>query len=248
LTLRIHAFGSSHVGLVRKRNEDTMVVESSLGILIVADGMGGTPAGDLASSTAAGEALSELTATGDMREAVLRANRRIVSMTSEQPDLKGMGTTLTALQVSSETGAYVVGHVGDSRAYLLSGEAFVSLSKDHTAVREMVEKGQIPPEAERNHHLSHVLTRAVGTREELVVDLEEGTAEPGDLFLLCSDGLEKVMETPEVGEWARRMVGEAMEATVEALVQEVIARGAPDNITVACLQILPDEETPSALQ
>lgn len=238
MTLRINAFGRSHVGKVRERNEDTLVVEPSRGILIVADGMGGTPAGDVASATAAQEVIRELHEGGTVGSGISRANRAIREMVSSQPALEGMGTTVTALRLSAENGDYALGHVGDSRAYLLTGGEFVQLSRDHTLVREMVEKGQIPPEAERDHRLSHVLSRAVGTHDDVAVDVETGRAGPGDFFLLCSDGLVKVMDSPEIAEWAMRASDTALEVIVEELVQEVIERGAPDNVTVACLHVL----------
>ena len=241
LSLRLQAFGRSHTGKVRERNEDTMAVEPTRGIVIVADGMGGTPAGDIASATAVQEVIRELHDGGTVEAGIQRANARIRVLVSDQPALEGMGTTLTALVVSADNGAYVLGHVGDSRAYLLSAGKVRQISRDHTLVREMVEKGQISEKAERDHPLSHVLSRAVGTGDELVVDIEEGRAVSGDLFLLCSDGLVKVMDSDEIGDWARRAEDTPLEVVVEELVQEVIRRGAPDNVTVACLRVLPGD-------
>jgi protein phosphatase len=218
-----------------------MAVEPTRGIVIVADGMGGTPAGDVASATAVQEVIRELHDGGGVEEGIQRANARLRVMVSDEPALQGMGTTLTALVISPDTGDYVLGHVGDSRAYVFSGGEARQLSSDHTLVREMVDKGQISPEAERDHPLSHVLSRAVGTGDELVVDIEEGEAAPGDLFLLCSDGLVKVMDDDEIQDWAGRAEDSPLEVVVEDLVQEVIRRGAPDNVTVACLRILAGE-------
>lgn len=214
-----------------------MVVEASRGIAVVADGMGGTPAGDIASDTAVKEVVKEVQEGGSVEKGILRANASIRAMAASQPALQGMGTTVTALVISPGTGAYVLGHVGDSRAYLLSGGDFIQLSRDHTLVRDMVEKGQLKPEVERDHPLSHVLSRAVGTDDDLVVDVLEGVANPGDLFLLCSDGLVKVMDSPEIGDWARRAEEDALEPVVEELIQEVLRRGAPDNVTVACVRV-----------
>jgi protein phosphatase len=172
-----------------------------------------------------------------MEESVRRANRKIVGMAGAQPALSGMGTTVTALKVSLETGTYVVGHVGDSRAYLLSNEGFSQLSRDHTMVRDMVEAGKIPPSAEREHPLGHILTRVLGAEDPLEVDLVEGAVHEGQCFLLCSDGLVKVMEDEELERWVRRARDGTLEEVVDAMVEEGNLRGAPDNITVAFLVV-----------
>ncbi len=212
-------------------------MEPSQGIVVVADGMGGAPAGDLASALAVQEVARGLHAGEGMAEALTRANRKILGMADSQPALSGMGTTVTALKVSKEDGRFVLGHVGDSRAYLLSSNGFSQISRDHTMVRDMVEAGKIPPSAEREHPLGHILTRVLGTEEEVEVDLCEGPVQPGDSFLLCSDGLVKVMDDPEIEEWIRRARAEPLETVVDAIVEEGNARGAPDNLTVAFLVV-----------
>jgi serine/threonine protein phosphatase PrpC len=172
-----------------------------------------------------------------MEESVLRANRKILEMAESQLALSGMGTTLTALKVSREDWTYIVGHVGDSRAYLLSGDRFSQLSRDHTMVRDMVDAGKIPASAEREHPLGHILSRVLGTDVDLQVDLVEGTVLDGDCFLLCSDGLIKVMDEEEVEGWVRRAGSEPLEKVVDAMVAEGNLRGAPDNLTVALLSV-----------
>jgi protein phosphatase len=170
-----------------------------------------------------------------MEEALTRANERILGMADAQPALSGMGTTLTALKVSMESREFVLGHVGDSRAYLLSGNGFSQISKDHTMVRDMVEAGKIPASAEREHPLGHILTRVLGTEEKVELDLCSGPVQAGDCFLLCSDGLVKVMDDQEIEAWIRRAKAEPLESVVDAMVEEGNARGAPDNLTVAFL-------------
>ena len=214
-----------------------MAVEPSQGIVVVADGMGGAPAGDLASAIAVQEVVLGLHAGEGMEESIQRANGKIVEMAEVQPTFSGMGTTLTALKVSLESWSYVLGHVGDSRAYLLSGDGFSQISRDHTMVRDMVDAGKIPPSAEREHPLGHILSRVLGTENHVEVDLVEGTARDGDCFLLCSDGLTKVMEEEEVEEWVRRAGSQPLEEVVDAMVAEGNLRGAPDNITVAFLAV-----------
>jgi protein phosphatase len=178
-----------------------------------------------------------------MAESVRQANRKLLEMAEERPALAGMGTTLTALKVSAEEGAFVVGHVGDSRAYLLSGDDFSQISRDHTMVRDMVDAGKIPPSAEREHPLGHILSRVLGTETDVDVDLIEGAARVGDCFLLCSDGLVKVMDVEEVEGWVRRAGSETLEKVVNELVEEGNRRGAPDNITVALLTVLEGRAT-----
>jgi len=214
-----------------------MAVDPSKGIVVVADGMGGAPAGDLASAMAVQEVVLGLHAGEGMEESIQRANGKIVEMAEVQPAFSGMGTTLTALKVSLENWSYVLGHVGDSRAYLLSGGDFSQISRDHTMVRDMVDSGKIPPSAEREHPLGHILSRVLGTEDDVEVDLVEGTVRDGDCFLLCSDGLTKVMEEEEVEEWVRRAGSQPLEEVADEMVAEGNLRGAPDNITVAFLAV-----------
>ncbi len=237
MTYRLRAFGRSHVGQVRRRNEDTLAVEPSKGIMVVADGMGGAPGGDLASALAVQEVARGLHAGMGMEESIQLANLRIFEKSEEQTMFSGMGSTVTALQVCSETGQFVMGHVGDSRAYHMTKGFFRQLSRDHTMVRDMVEAGKIPPDAEREHPLGHILSRVLGTERQVKVDLVEGKVEPGDCFLLCSDGLVKVMDEGETEAWVRRAEAQPLEEVVEAIVTEGNRRGAPDNITVALLAV-----------
>lgn len=237
VSLEIRAFGRSDVGRVRGRNEDTVSVEPSNGMVVVADGMGGAPAGDFASSLAVQEVARSLHAGGGMEEAIQRANRKLLDTVDSRPALAGMGTTLTALRIDPETSAFVLGHVGDSRAYRLSDGDFRQMSRDHTMVRDMVEAGKIPASAEREHPLGHILTRVLGAEDPVEVDLLEGVALEGDSFLLCSDGLAKVMEDGEVEEWLRRVGELSLDEVVDTMVEEANRRGAPDNITVAILTV-----------
>lgn len=214
-----------------------MAVDTSHGIVVVADGMGGAPAGDLASALAVEEVSRGLRGGEGMEASIQKANLKIVEMAEAQPALSGMGTTLTALTVSPDTGSFVVGHVGDSRAYHLSAAGFLQISRDHTMVRDMVDAGKIPPSAEREHPLGHILSRVLGTERDVEVDLVEGPVEDGDCFLLCSDGLTKVMDEKEVEAWVRRSRSESLEELVNGMVEEGRSRGAPDNITVTFLRV-----------
>jgi len=214
-----------------------MVIEPAHGILVVADGMGGAPGGDVASSLAVEEVADGLREGMGMKESILAANRKILEMAGSQPALSGMGTTLTALKVSTGDRTYSMGHVGDSRAYLLSAGGFRQISKDHTMVQDMVEAGKIPASAAREHPFAHLLSRALGTDPHLLVDVGEGTIQEGDFFLLCSDGLVKVFDDGEIEEWMGRLGSESLEGVVDSMVAEANDRGAPDNVTVAILGV-----------
>jgi serine/threonine protein phosphatase PrpC len=220
-----------------------MVVEPSQGIIVVADGMGGAPAGEVASALAVQEVARGLHDGTGMEETVQAANRRILEMAESQPAMSGMGTTITALRVYPETRTYVVGHVGDSRAYLLSEGNFSQISRDHTMVRDMVDAGRIPASAEREHPLGHILSRVLGTQADVAVDVVEGELQDGDRFLLCSDGLVRVMEGTEIEDWIRKVGNMPLEELVDTMLGEANRRGAPDNVTVALLTV-EDEVSP----
>lgn len=237
MALRIAAFGLSDVGRVRKKNEDTLAVEPSQGILMVADGMGGAPGGEVASALAVQEVGTGLQEGMGIQGAILRANRKVLDTAEAQPALSGMGTTLTVLHLNLESGAFEVGHVGDSRAYRLNRGKLVQLTRDHTAVADMVQEGTLRPSQAERHPMSHILSRAVGTFHGLKVDQVLGVAEERDLFLLCSDGLTKVFRQSELGDWLESWKESDPEGLVRALVNEANERGAPDNVSVAVLVV-----------
>jgi len=231
------AFGLSDRGRVRRKNEDAMAVEPSRAIVMVADGMGGAPAGEVASSLAVQEVCRALHAGRGLRDAVLSANQRILARAEEQVAFAGMGTTLTALRVDRSSGGFEVAHVGDSRAYRLHGENLWQLTRDHTVVAGMVEAGTLSPARARDHHLGHLLTRALGTMEDLDVELVLGTVEAGDRFLVCSDGLMRVMDDGDVRSWLVESRGRELDEVVRDWVEEANRRGAPDNVTLAILAV-----------
>lgn len=237
MPFRISAIGLSDKGRVRPKNEDAMAVEPSRGIVMVADGMGGAPAGEVASALAVQEVCKGLHAGMGLRDAILGANERIVRMATSESGLFGMGTTLTALVVKADTGAFEGGHVGDSRAYRLNGDDLFQITRDHTVVAGMVEAGTLSPSAARDHYLGHILSRALGTQEEPEVDVFLGVVEVGDRFLVCSDGLMRVMEDRDVEAWLQKSRQEDLENVVRAWVEEANRRGAPDNVTIAILAV-----------
>lgn len=239
MPFRLTAFGLSDRGRVRSKNEDAMAVEPSRAIVMVADGMGGAPAGEVASSLAVQEVCRALHAGRGLRDAVLHANDRILAMAGEQVAFAGMGTTLTALRVDCASGGFEVAHVGDSRAYRLNGSNLWQLTRDHTVVAGMVEAGTLSPARARDHHLGHLLTRALGTTEDLEVEVVLGIAEAGDRFLVCSDGLMRVMDDDDVRAWLLESRARKLDDLVKDWVVEANRRGAPDNVTVAILALEP---------
>jgi protein phosphatase len=202
----------SDVGRKRRGNEDSFALVPDLGLCLVADGMGGHAAGQVASELAARAAVNALrtlvdasvSPTEKLRVAVTAANREILETTVRKPELAGMGTTLVALLAQPDRIA--LAHVGDSRGYLVRAGKVRQLTDDHSLVAELVRRREISASAARGHPHRHVLTRALGVRRDVEADFAELTPEPGDIFVLCSDGLTGHMADDEIAE---RVVAEA---------------------------------------
>jgi len=243
--LKIACCGKSDVGMKRTNNEDAFLVEVDLGLTGLADGMGGAAAGEIAShffTDAAIEVFSDLTVnTGNKSDALDPigrsfdlANRRILSHVEENPAHRGMGCTAELLALNKRS--YYLGHVGDSRTYLFRAKELRQLTRDHSFVQDLVDKGVITPEEARTHRMRHVIMRAVGTGESLAVDLMKGEVEPGDLFLLCSDGLTDMVEDDVI----RQILSMPMELSRRAgeLIEAAKSAGGFDNITVVLSEVL----------
>jgi serine/threonine protein phosphatase PrpC len=258
VTYRVTLAGVSDIGRVRKRNEDSLRLAPDLGIAVLADGMGGHPGGDTASRLAAATAAAVLErhvktgngATTDaanvaarlggaMAESVMAAHEAVRAEADRRPELAGMGTTLTALVVDERTGAFAVGHVGDSRAYRLRGGQLNPLTRDDTWVQTQVDAERLTPEQARRHPFGHVLTQCVGLDEEPQAHVLTGTVEEGDAYLLCSDGLVGMMEDPDIESVLRARLPEngGTEAAVAALVEGAKEAGGYDNITVVVVRV-----------
>jgi serine/threonine-protein phosphatase Stp1 len=220
----------THAGS-RKGNEDSHALRESKGVWAVADGMGGHENGRWASATIA-EALGSATLVGGfqadsaaLRGAIRTANDRIREAGAAAG--KRMGSTVVALLVGE--GRYACFWVGDSRAYLLRRGELKQVTRDHTQVEMMVERGLLERESARNHPLANVLSRAVGVEEDLQVDAATGELQADDVFLLCSDGLTGVVNDAEIAEKLTRLQPQAAADTLRDM---VLARGAPDNVTI----------------
>ena len=242
---RIKSTGATHVGLVRSANEDSMILRDDAGVWVVADGMGGHENGQWASNAIV-EAVKAASFGGgwdddvsNLAEAVHAANTKVYTTATERGGR--MGSTVVALHMAGDRFACV--WAGDSRIYLLRGGELYRLTRDHTQVQELVDRQLMTPEEAEHHPMSHVLSRAVGVQEELQLDVISDTAMPRDVFLLCSDGLTGVVSDAEIAE---RLGALPIEAACRRLTELVLARGAPDNVTmiaVAC-----EEMTALALQ
>ena len=244
--MKTTAFGLSDVGRRRDTNEDGLLLEPELGLFAVADGMGGHAAGEIASRLAIetiqevrrGSPAAHLHASADaaaswLRDAFSEANRRICDSIRVHQERRGMGTTVVALVQSGE-GA-VVGHVGDSRVYLLRGDDLLRLTSDHSWVNEQVKLGLMSDDAAQRHPMRNIVTRALGSREEVLVDVAATGLEPGDVFVLCSDGLNTMLSDAEIHELVIRHRDDP-EAACRALIQAANLHGGEDNVTVVVVR------------
>lgn len=235
----------SDIGLNRQTNEDAWLVRPPL--FAVADGMGGAQAGEVASRVAL-QTLSAAVAGMDPRDRAVAgevlsvaahdANRRIWDLSTEYPSRAGMGTTLTALALCSE-GARLA-HIGDSRAYVLRAGELAQITDDHSLVAEMVRTGELAAGQESGHPLRSVLSRALGTEPEPQIDLVDVDLLPGDVVLLCSDGLTGPVEPQRIAELLDQ---DDPEAAAEGLVAAALEAGGPDNVTVVVIRL--DEAPPT---
>ncbi len=239
----IRSYGMSHVGQVRTNNEDSFLERPEIGLFAVADGMGGAQAGERASQIAI-DALLELARNNgeqpldELVRAVERANDSVRSEALSHPELTGMGTTVVATLVLPPK-AYVA-NVGDSRVYLRSGSDLYCITTDHSWVNEVGRGLGLSEDQLRTHPYRNVLTKAVGAEEAVEVQRVEVEFGPGDLLLLCSDGLHGVAGEQVLIEILGRPI--SLEEKCRALIQAVLDRGAPDNVTAVLVENVGDEE------
>jgi protein phosphatase len=238
--------GLSHRGRRRRHNEDAYVVQPPL--FAVADGMGGAKAGEVASALAA-DAVQESGNDGESGEArvsalIEEANRRVFRRASEDREASGMGTTMTVALVESDEVA--IGHVGDSRAYLIRDGRLEQLTDDHSLVAELVRSGKLTPEEAETHPQRSVITRALGTEADVDVDTFSVRSAPGDLFLLCSDGLTSMVDDETILDAVERNRAD-LEVAAKALINAANRGGGEDNITVVFFEVdggaEPEEKT-----
>ena len=258
--MQLFVAARSDVGMIRAGNEDSFFADANQqrGLFIVADGMGGHAAGEVASEMAVQIVERELRAIttlhGDevakkVDQALRDANRAIYERTMAEVDKQGMGTTASVLLLSGSR--YLIGQVGDSRIYLLRNQTLKQLTKDHSYVQEQVDAGFLTPEQARYHPYSNVITRCVGASDSVEPDTYGGEMKTGDVFLVASDGLTGMVDDRRLAQLlgARSSPGRI----VDALISEANGRGGLDNITAIVIQVtaaddgqanVPTSETP----
>ncbi len=245
--MKVASAGLTDVGRKRNHNEDSYLIDDELKLYVVADGMGGHAGGGTASRLAVETIDRELRNSREridnpflaatplqdsplpevIRNAVESACLAIFNAAQEDPRLAGMGTTVIALLVKDEYAFFA--HVGDSRAYLIRGELIQQISEDHSLVNEQIKAGMITPEEAKHSRYKNIITRSVGFEEEVQVDVMGLALEPGDIFVLCSDGLANMVDDDELCDRVRNT---PLEETPKKLVELANERGGDDNITV----------------
>ncbi len=247
--MKARGTGASECSAARTENEDRILVDPQAGLYVVCDGMGGHAAGDVAAELAVrgmGRLINEhrvkLSAETSaeeilraLSEFVQSASKTIYAAGSKNPAQQGMGTTLSLVWFYGAR-AYLA-HVGDSRIYLYRQGKLHQVSKDHTVISELVERGVLPAEAAVNHPMAHVLSRALGAQELVVPDVFSVEVVPGDRFLLCSDGVYGVLSDQQL---ALELGAERVEKVAETVVAEAVRHGASDNSSAVVAEIVDD--------
>ena len=241
-------------GVVREHNEDAVFANPSLGFAILADGMGGYNAGEVASGMATtilaaelekglnttpahaiDEASGERFARRCILDAITRTNTAIFDAANSQADCAGMGTTLVMAVFYDNR--MTVAHIGDSRLYRLRGEEFSAVTRDHSLLQEQLDKGLITAEAARFSENKNLVTRALGVDPTVKAEIKDYEVRPGDIYLLCSDGLNDMVEDEEIGS-ALQMLSSNLELTANQLVEMANDNGGRDNVSVILVKIV----------
>ena len=223
-------FQATHVGKVRNNNEDALIVIEPE-TFVVADGMGGASAGEVASQMLVDSVKQFLTKNPPpwneklLSQAILLANDKILNRARLNLELRGMGTTATILSLDGGTAYFA--HVGDSRLYLLRDNNLAQITEDHSYVETLVRQGEITPEEARFHPMKNVLTQAVGAIAEIEIDSSNFPVQSGDIFLLCTDGLTNMVEDELIAEI---LLGASNPA--DALIDAALSNGGKDNVSV----------------
>lgn len=256
--MKQQAFGKTDIGLKRTHNEDNYTIVEDLGLFLVADGMGGHNAGEVASRTAINtivkfirrcSADSQLTwpfgvdaniseAENMILTAVRLANKDLCQMAAQEPNFSGMGTTIAGVFMDGDKACAV--NVGDSRIYHIRDKEISQITVDHSWVSEQLQKKLITEEEARNHRWKNVITRALGNRNSVEIDVNTVEVAPGDSLLLCTDGLSGMVNDEEIMEIVRS-AGDDLELACQTLVQKANENGGLDNITMILVKFLPDD-------
>jgi len=248
--LRAVAAGLSDVGLQRDHNEDSLVIVGNDGPFVVADGMGGHRAGDVASKLAI-ESIAEQFQSSSKREvdqdgrfteeenlllsSIRLANRRILDRSTRSRDLQGMGTTVVCALFHPAQNRMIVAHVGDSRAYRLRDKFLTQLTRDHSLFNDYLTAMPDLSEEQRSELPRNVITRALGMQEDIAVDLQSDEARPGDVYVLCSDGLSGMLEDDDIIEVLTST--DDLEKACSLLVRRANENGGEDNVTALLVRV-----------
>ena len=251
---KLEIYGITDVGRKRSHNEDHIGSDRELGVAVLADGMGGYKAGEVASAIAVNMILEELRETlrttkrGQVdeetgfseetllvKQAIEKANQTIYQTAQSQPQCHGMGTTLVTLAFYDDR--LTIAHIGDSRLYRLRGEHFEQVTSDHSLLQELIDKGFYTPEEAKKSLNKNLVTRAMGIELNVAPDLQEEVVVPGDIYLMCSDGLSDLVEDEEIHS-TLKTYGEDLETAGKRLVQIANENGGKDNISVILARTL----------
>lgn len=248
----IECVAKTDTGMVRSHNEDFIAVSPQYGFVILADGMGGYSAGEVASSIAATvvqETLEERlpvlfkewTRQSDkqlhqlVQEAVARANASIIDAAENEPQFHGMGTTIVVGLFQQDR--LILAHVGDSRAYRLREGELMQITRDHSLLQEQIDAGLITPEAALHSPNRNLITRAVGVDREVEIEIHEHATRPGDIYLLCSDGLSDMLTDEDIAATLNEF-GSDLESACGTLIQRANTHGGKDNVSVILAKVL----------
>jgi serine/threonine protein phosphatase Stp1 len=237
--MRFECVSRTHVGLRRKINEDSIFVDSERGFWAVADGMGGHEAGEIASAMVT-DALRCLPIVPDIDELATKAVEALRQVNDDLIDLarsagreRTIGTTVVGLAIAN--GFFRCFWMGDSRAYRVRGDQITRVTRDHSLVQDLIDAGMLKPEDAETHESANLITRAVGAAENADVEIVGGEANPGDQFLLASDGLTRIVPDDELAAELKRG---PLEQVADNLVETVLERGAPDNVSLIIVKLL----------
>ncbi len=223
-------FQATHVGKVRRNNEDSLIVIEPE-TFVVADGMGGQAAGEVASQMLVETVKNFLSKTPApwnekiLSQAIFLANEKILNLARQKKEYKGMGTTATILYLDGLQAYFA--HVGDSRLYRLRNENFEQITEDHSYVETLVRRGEITPQEARVHPMKNILTQAVGAMSEIYIDTANFSVEYGDTFLLCTDGLTNMVDDGRIARILQTAPNPA-----DALIEAALDAGGKDNVSV----------------
>lgn len=242
----------SDTGLKRPHNEDSAVTDTALGLAVVTDGMGGYKAGEVASAIAAQLILNEVRAgiaNGDantkvgsagmsratlvIRDAVAKANAEVFRTAQEVPQCQGMGTTVVVVFYHGDKVS--IAHVGDSRVYRLRGNEFKQITRDHSLIQELIDRGFFTPEEAAENTPKNLVTRALGIEQSVEVDVQEQDLQAGEIYLLCSDGLNDMVDDEEIHLTLSKYSANLVQAATE-LVRLANEKGGKDNVSVVLVR------------